>query len=101
MFIEHMTDRNMTTTGEMDPQTKMIDLQHTLVTDHIHDLEREGEALRAERLRDCLQADGIALIAAPSRRVRIGRWLVAVGEAIAGPTDGPSVDGTDRLSPAA
>lgn len=85
----------------MEPDVKMIDLQRTLVSEHIHDLEREGEALRAERLRDHDGAGHAPVAAAPSRRVRLGRWLVAVGEAIAGPAEGSAVDGPDTLSPAA
>ena len=70
--------------------TDMIDLQRAIVADHIADLEREGAALRAERDRDHRAHDGLAASAQPAhrppRRVRIGRWLVAVGQAIAGPS---------------
>ena len=99
----------------------MIDLQQAAVADHIADLAREGEALRAERTRDHLREHGAATdealshpIDLPSRRVRLGRWLVAFGQAIAGPARParqepvaivraaqPCDDGPDRLQPAA
>jgi hypothetical protein len=133
MSIEHVTDRN-STTGSTIGVIGMIgtnDLQRTFVNDHIADLEREGAALRAERDRDHLLvhgADGATAtehpLDGPSRRVRLGRWLVSVGEAISGPPrrptamagsssggstgsapamagDGPCDDGPDRLAPAA
>ncbi|MBA2720891.1 MAG: hypothetical protein H0U52_16865 [Chloroflexi bacterium] len=101
--------------------TDMIDLQQAAVADHIAELIREGEALRAERTRDHLRQHGAATdealahpIDLPSRRVRLGRWLVAFGEAIAGPARParqepmtiaraarPCDDGPDRLQPAA
>ena len=80
MIIEHVTDRNMTTTGTTQRRVNpMIDLQRALVADRIASLQREGEALRAERSRS--RAAG----ALPSRRVRLGRWLVGLGETISGP----------------
>lgn len=105
--------------------TEMIDLQQAFVADHIADLEREGSAIRAERERDHLRAHAAAGTEAgdhpadlPSRRVRLGRWLVAVGEVISGstrpttatmsaaaarfaPANDPCDDGNDRLAPAA
>jgi hypothetical protein len=57
----------------------MIDLQQFLVADHIAQLDDEAAALRAER-RQRHRGSG----AAGARRVRIGRWLVGVGLAIAG-----------------
>ena len=77
--------------------TDMIDLQQARVADHIADLEREGTAIRAERELDHLRehaaagtdADGHPAYV-PSRRVRLGRWLVAVGEAIAGSRRSPA-----------
>ncbi len=98
--------------------TDMIDLQRAAVADHIADLAREGAALRAERSRDHLREHAAAPDEAlthpadlPPRRVRLGRWLVAVGEAIAGPARPapvpfsravqPCDDGPDRLAPAA
>ncbi len=70
----------------------MIDLQQALVADHIASLEREGSAIRAERELDHVRAHDVAGTDAdhpadlPSRRIRLGHWLVAVGEAIAGST---------------
>ena len=79
MIIEHMTDRNMTRTCRTQGRvSNMIDLKQALVADRIAALEREGAALRAERTRS--RAEG----APPSRRVRLGRWLVSVGETISG-----------------
>ena len=80
MVIEQVTDRNMTTTGTTQRTVNpMIDLQRALVADRIATLQREGAALRAERAR--ARAEG----ALPSRRVRLGRWLVGLGETISGP----------------
>ena len=97
-------------------------IQEAFVADHLAALRREGDALRAERQRDHRlehqSADEIDHRAdLPSRRVRLGRWLVAVGEAIAGSrrtaketakvlattatTDDPCNEGHDRLMPAA
>ena len=99
----------------------MIDLQKALVAEHIATLERERAALRAERERDHLRAhvaagtepvdDPIDHVAdAFTFRARIGRWLVAVGQAIAGPAAGqtgrargndPCAHPADRVSHAA
>lgn len=105
--------------------TDMYNHHQTIVADHIADLQREAAILRAERERDRRRkhaATGTDPTAhptvLPSRRVRIGRWLVAVGEAIAGTrrsssregrsmaasgaaADDPCGDGHDRLAPAA
>ena len=69
----------------------MEDLQHVIVADHIGELLREGDALRAERqLRHRHQArDGNREHtgrADPLRsaRVRLGHWLIGVGAAVAG-----------------
>ncbi|MEO5941096.1 MAG: hypothetical protein ABIZ72_08890 [Candidatus Limnocylindrales bacterium] len=102
----------------------MIDLQLALVADHIAGLEREGTAIRAERVRDHLRAhasagtDAVHPVDLPSRRVRLGRLFVSVGEAIAGSArpassagralatgliraDAPCNDGNERLATAA
>src|SRR4051794_24134329 len=100
MTIEHQTDGNrtrrgsedrlMTGTTRPDDAGDLTIFQRAFVADHIADLEREAAALRAERARDhdreehAPHARGTAVRAAPSRRVRIGLWLVAVGRAIAG-----------------
>jgi hypothetical protein len=116
MIIEQKTDRN-TTTREDPRMTDMTDLKRAFVADHIADLEREGAALRAERVRDHLRAaeappgDRAHAAGDAPRRVRIGQWLVSVGEAIAGTDanladtrahdDGPCDDGPSGLSRAA
>jgi hypothetical protein len=71
----------------------IIEIQQAAVADHIADLAREAAALRAERARDDVRVhsavrdemSGEPVELAP-RRVRLGRWLVSVGEAIAGPS---------------
>ena len=63
----------------------MIDMQQFLVADHISQLDDEAAALRAER-RQRHQGSGAA-----TRRVRLGRWLVGVGRAIAGDADPKSL----------
>jgi len=65
----------------------MIDLQQFLVADHIAQLDDEAAALRAERRRQRGAGSG----AGAARRVRIGRWLVGVGRAIAGDEDAKSL----------
>jgi hypothetical protein len=92
MIIEHVTDGNNATTGRADG-SDMIDIQRAIVAGHIADLGRERSAIRAERDRDHLRvhgADGATAAEHPvnplPRRVRLGNWLVSVGEAIAGPT---------------
>lgn len=67
-------------------------MNHDLVRDHIDDLLREGESLRAERQEsehrsvtdrhDISRAGALRLA-----RVRFGRWLVGVGWAVAGCPD--------------
>lgn len=95
----------------------MTEIQQARVADRIAALEREGAAIRAERTRDHLRVHpdhaeaGNHPADLPSRRVRLGQWLVGVGEAIAGSTR-PSThsmaratercdDGSDRLHSAA
>jgi hypothetical protein len=102
----------------------ITNIQEAFVADHIAALRDEGSALRAERERDHARddfAEGTDAsehrFEAASRRVRIGHWLVAFGEAIAGSkrsaersrsrvtgSDGsndPCGDSHDRLVPAA
>jgi hypothetical protein len=89
----------------------MNEMQQYLVEDHIHGLEHEAERLRAERARSRRTIDGapatattpaaglaatyppasaafavapVTIDPVPSARVRLGRWLVGVGAAIAG-----------------
>ena len=74
----------------MSQPTDITVIQHAAVTDRLADLAREGAALRAERNRDHLREHAAAPdeelthpVDLPSQRVRLGRWLVAIGEAIA------------------
>jgi hypothetical protein len=65
-------------------------MNHDLVMDHIDTLMREGDALRAERreAEHRAAAVGSGDTRRPGRirpaRVRLGRWLVGVGWAVAG-----------------
>ena len=85
----------------------MTDLQNILVADRQADLARDGAALRAERQRDHLREHAANATEAfdhpadlPPRRVRVGRWLVAVGQAIAG-TRGPASDAPPAMAASA
>jgi hypothetical protein len=69
----------------------MEDLQRQNVNDHIGELMREGDSLRAERLARESRAlhTGPAVAGGragdhPPARVRLGRWLIDVGSAVAG-----------------
>ncbi len=118
MSIEHQSDRNMTRTGQKDPTVSdMIELQQALVADHIAGLEHEAAALRAERARDqraapapvTTQPVALPTVTAGNPRVRLGRWLVGIGTAIAGTAEpmaramveDRSADASDTLSHAA
>jgi hypothetical protein len=83
-----------------------------LVREHVDDLLREGATLRAERVEaEHRSSIASAAVASPSltqvgpgvlrpARIRLGRWLVAVGWAVAGsPTD--SRGAGERARPAA
>jgi len=106
MVIEHRADRNMTGMDGKDPRVSDMELQQALVADHIEGLQREGAALRAERVRDRDRATNL-----PGVRVRLGQWLVGVGQSLAGNAtagsrsliadQGPCDDGPDALSTAA
>ena len=72
----------------------MVIHNHELVREHIDDLLREGAVLRAERLEAEHRASmgraaarratpAIAHVIRPAR-LRFGRWLVAIGWAVAG-----------------
>ena len=70
-------------------------MNHDLVRDHIDDLLREGAALRAERneahrshREPRVETHGHEGPGTPVR-VRLGRWLVGVGWAVAGGPDSP------------
>ena len=63
----------------------MIDLQKMLVDEHIAGIQHDAATLRAERERDRTRAVVPGHAGSDGVRVRIGHWLVAVGEALAGP----------------
>jgi len=69
----------------------MIDLQQFLVADRIAQLDDEAAALRAERRRGHGVRD--AADTGTPVRVRVGRLLVGLGTAIAGPSQAAE-DGT-------
>jgi hypothetical protein len=99
-------------------------IQEALVAAHIATLRSEASAIRAEREADHLRQHAAVgadaddhSVDRPPRRVRIGRWLVVLGEAVAGSTrsvndaarsiaaasdrkDDPCGDGHDRMVPA-
>lgn len=68
----------------------MDNIQQVIVNEHIEDLRREAESLRAERRMRHPTGDGDragGAANAPDRpaRVRLGHWLIGVGMAVAGP----------------
>jgi hypothetical protein len=72
---------------------EMDELQRNNVNDHIGELLREGDSLRAERLaRESRLPDTGPAVAGgragdhPPARVRLGHWLIGVGTAVAGTT---------------
>jgi hypothetical protein len=91
----------MANTGQIAPTPgwdveERVMHNHELVREHIDDLLREGAMLRAERVeaehrssiasataRSSLPTQVGARVLRPAR-VRLGRWLVAVGWAVAG-----------------
>jgi hypothetical protein len=66
----------------------MEDLQRIVVDEHIADLRRDADALRMTRRVTYHTRDGDpTCIEAPDdrpARVRLGRWLIGVGTAVAG-----------------
>jgi hypothetical protein len=71
----------------------MVIHNHELVREHIDDLLRVGAVLRAERLEAERRSSMGRAAGSPTRavapvlrpaRLRIGRWLVALGWAVAG-----------------
>jgi hypothetical protein len=69
----------------------MEDLQRINVNEHIGDLLREGDSLRAERAARAsrLPDTGPAVAGGragdhPPARVRLGHWLIDLGSAVAG-----------------
>jgi hypothetical protein len=73
----------------MDP------VQQVFVADHIHELEREAAALRAERARE---AGATPRRAGTGPRARVGRWLIVAGEAIAGRSTKGTADASDPMA---
>jgi hypothetical protein len=72
----------------------METIQQTMVREHITNLLREGEALRAERHRTAIDdatEDDVGTRTSAERtrpaRVRVGHWLIGVGTALAGTAD--------------
>ncbi len=63
----------------------MQDQQMIIVNEHINDLRREAEARRGARRMRHRTRDGDG----EGARVRIGRWLIGVGLAVAGPAGDP------------
>jgi len=59
----------------------MEQVQQAFVADHIHELQHEAAALRAERARD---RQATPRGTGPGPRRRLGRWLIGVGETISG-----------------
>ena len=75
--------------------SEMEQVQQVLVHEHIHELQHEAAALRAERARST-QATPRGTGSGP--RGRIGRWLIGVGLAIAGPPAEGLRDSGDRMA---
>jgi hypothetical protein len=84
--------------ARMQEVPEMRQVAQILVDDHIHELELVASALRAERVRDELDAPRRA--ASGSRR-RVGRWLVAIGTAIAGAPTEPAPEAGKTVAGAA
>jgi hypothetical protein len=89
-----MANTRQTTTSHDHQLGDTSMMYQDLVRDHIDGLLREGDVLRAERNEAYLRH--AASRSAPVRgislrpvRVRFGRWLVAVGWAVAGGTAEP------------
>ena len=86
----------MTNTSQIDKYQEhtlgeMNVMNHDLVSDHIDGLLREGAAMRAERTeaerrRETEAHTPLTAASSPAIRVRLGRWLVGVGWAVAGST---------------
>jgi hypothetical protein len=111
MTIEHRADRNNKQTQGATTMHDITEIQEAAVAGRIAALRHEAAETRAQREQDHLRdhatsgTDADHPIDLPSRRVRLGRWLVAFGQTIAGSTsagtDDPCGEGHDRLAPAA
>ena len=86
-------------------ETKMIDIQKVLVADHIQQLERDAtpQAGRRRAPRAFTHATDVTgrSVGGPSVRVRLGRWVVGIGEAIAGSSVVPGDDAPKSMPNAA
>jgi hypothetical protein len=70
-------------------------MEKIFVADHIRELHRDAVGVRGGHGRDVPAAPGGA---AAGPRLRVGRWLIGIGQAIAGrPTDATSGDASDRV----
>jgi hypothetical protein len=111
MTIEHRADRNNKQAQGATTMHDITDIQEAAVAGHIAALRHEAAETRARREQDHVRdhatsgTDADHPIDLPSARVRLGRWLVAFGQALAGSStaaaDDPCGDGRDRLAPAA
>ena len=80
----------------------MDDLQRYHLDARLNDLHREGARLRAERLAaERATTDAGSAVAGgragdhPPARVRLGRWLMGVGSAVAGTNHNHDAHGAD------
>jgi hypothetical protein len=74
----------------------MTDMEKIFVSDHIGDLARDALGVRGGHGRDLPAARRRA---ATGPRMRVGRWLIGVGEVIAGCTDDRAdADASDRVA---
>jgi hypothetical protein len=66
----------------------MEDLRRIIVNEHIADLRRDADAFRVTRRLPYQTRDGDPAYGeapgAPPARVRLGRWLIGLGTAVAG-----------------
>lgn len=82
--------------NQRNMESVMIDVRKVLVADHIQELERDAAAHAGRRrARQAFARDEHENGRAATNgavRVRVGRWLVGVGQAIAGPPATPADD---------
>jgi hypothetical protein len=77
----------------------MSDMEKIFVADHIRELQRDAVGVRGGHGRDVPAAPRGA---AAGPRLRVGRWLIGIGQAIAGrPIDATSGEASDRVPNAA
>jgi hypothetical protein len=74
---------------------EMTDMERIFVADHIHELERDAVGVRGGHRR-VLPAAPRGTASGP--RDRVGRWLIGIGEAVAGrPHDAAAADQGDCM----